>query len=823
MYPIGKNLTNIPNNPLITKSLNNENNNLYDLQKHFSYSTNLNPFESQRRIIKTNINVNSQKKPKYNNYINNNLNNNPLLATPNQPSSQRVNTNIYTNAKEKEEFDRTQKYINYLKEHLNSSYYANNEINNKNSIYLERTKSLKEEIQNNNILYEKLKNSIEEKINQNNEYNKKYEIFLNQQKNKKNDTDNINLNLEEKIKELKQKNLILNKENQSKEEIILNLNRTLEILEKSKLDKNKEKTNKIKELNEEKELILKLKANIEKITKELYTKNIKLEEKKKSMIYLLNNKNSNNNVNKNIIRDNFSEESNELLNKEIEKMETIIDNQKLLLNKIKENQKEIKDRINEEKMNIGNDGDNNYKKLILEEKLKNKELTAILIKSKNEAKELTKVHNDIKDKYELEINKLKEQIELLLKNKKFQNENENSNLDIDEALGQVLEEQKNLKMFNKEFKEKLILKKALEDKIELMQKENEKLKSILNSTKSNNIQLKGKPNNINNIEIDEKEEDNNSIENKENNIIQDNQIKINLDGNIKNKDSSIFTITDKGKLFTYNIIKKKFTTVNTNNIDGWQKFIEIFLSNYEGSLLLNTFEGLYILTGENFNDLYYYSQHNNSISEIITFNYGHKYGGLILTPEKKQLIALGGVNSKEVEMLNLEENTIEELPNLLTERVNSSYSFIEDKLLYAFLGENNNSIEYLNLNEEEKEWKNVEFTNNGIENIFGHISIPVNDNEILIVGGKNNNKMILFNVNEKYLEITDNKIPFLDTVGEYLFDKDKNYNKIMNIDNKRDENGNEINQLVCMDSKGNVHLFDNDFTYIVLLVYIYKI
>ena len=155
MYPIGKNLTNIPNNPLITKSLNNENNNLYDLQKHFSYSTNLNPFESQRRIIKTNINVNSQKKPKYNNYINNNLNNNPLLATPNQPSSQRVNTNIYTNAKEKEEFDRTQKYINYLKEHLNSSYYANNEINNKNSIYLERTKSLKEEIQNNNILYAK--------------------------------------------------------------------------------------------------------------------------------------------------------------------------------------------------------------------------------------------------------------------------------------------------------------------------------------------------------------------------------------------------------------------------------------------------------------------------------------------------------------------------------------------------------------------------------------------------------------------------------------------------------------------------------------------
>ena len=46
---------------------------------------------------------------------------------------------------------------------------------------------------------------------------------------------------------------------------------------------------------------------------------------------------------------------------------------------------------------------------------------------------------------------------------------------------------------------------------------------------------------------------------------------------------------------------------------------------------------------------------------------------------------------------------------------------------------------------------------------------------------------------------------------------------MINLEGKKDENGNEINQLICMDSKGNVHLFDNDFNYIVLLVDIHEI
>ena len=790
-------------------NIKNKNENIYNKNKQ--YINKVNPIKSQVKNIQQNINPKNRQKPNNLENIDDNINS---TFTQKSPPTNQYNNNLLNNEKErekerekeKEEYENTKKYINYLKEHLNSSYYANNEINNKNLLLIEKSKSLNEEIKNNSILYEKMKKSFDKKKIKNDEYKNKYEKFLNEQKN--NENKNNKLNLEEKIKELKLNKLLINKENQSKEEIIINLKKTLEILEKNKLYKDKEKENKIKELKEEKNNINKLKLNIEKITKELYTKNIKLEEKKKSILFIIDY-NDKNNMNNKV--------PNELLNQEIDKMKTIIENQKLLLNKIKDNQKDIKEKINEQKnlnnknnKNNINNINNNYTQLLINEKMKNKELLMNLIKSNKEAKDLTTVHNQIKDKYEEDINKIKDEIEKLLKEK-----NINNNIDYNVVFNQLLEEQKNLKMFNKEFKDKLLIKKAIENKIELMEKENAKLKNKLNNSNNNNIEISEND--------DEKNENKEKNKNKINNIIQEKQKEINLGKNKINKDSSIYTITEKGKLLIYNIPNKKFTTANTSSIDYWDIFIKIFLKNYEGSLLLNTLRGLYILTGDNFSDLYYYSQEKNIITKIIKFNYGHKYGGIMISPDQKYLIILGGCDTKEVELLNLENNEIKELPNLLTERINSSYSFIGDNLLYVFFGENNNTIDYLDLYDEKKEWKNINYTNNEIDNIFGHISIPVNENEILIVGGKNNHKMLMFNVKENILEITDNKIPFLDSIGEYLFDKDKYYNNIINLDKKEEKNMSEINQVICMDSQGNIHLFDNDFNYIVLLVNAHEI
>ena len=48
---------------------------------------------------------------------------------------------------------------------------------------------------------------------------------------------------------MKEKNMIISKENKSKEEIISNLKKTLEILEKNKMEKNKEKKDRLKILS----------------------------------------------------------------------------------------------------------------------------------------------------------------------------------------------------------------------------------------------------------------------------------------------------------------------------------------------------------------------------------------------------------------------------------------------------------------------------------------------------------------------------------------------------------------------------------------------
>ena len=65
--------------------------------------------------------------------------------------------------------------------------------------------------------------------------------------------------------------------------------------------------------------------------------------------------------------------------------------------------------------------------------------------------------------------------------------------------------------------------------------------------------------------------------------------------------------------------------------------------------------------------------------------------------------------------------------------------------------------------------------------------------------------------------IIDMKIPFIDTIDEYIFDKEKFFNQTVNEENK-DKEGKNVKQLIGMDSYGNIHLFDYNFNYVVLLI-----
>jgi hypothetical protein len=276
-----KNITNKTNSS-IQKNVNTNTN---EIQKKRNQSNNIN----QKPPLNQQININNKKRiiSKSQNqenidFQNNNKITNSLIPTP-QSSTNKINP--YEIQNEKKDFERTQKYINYLKTHLDSSYYAFNEIKNKNSILLAKSKSLNDEIKKSNIIYQKLVKSLELKTKENNDYKTKYEKILEQRK--KSNQKFEDLGLDEKIEKLKEKNLILSKENKSKEEIISNLKMTLETLEKNKKEKNKEKKERINELNEEKKSIDQLKLEFDEMGKELIDKNKELEETKKTILYLI--------------------------------------------------------------------------------------------------------------------------------------------------------------------------------------------------------------------------------------------------------------------------------------------------------------------------------------------------------------------------------------------------------------------------------------------------------------------------------------------------------------------------------------------------------
>ena len=219
--------------------------------------------------------------------INFKLDNIPSSLMPtSQLITNNLNPEIFQN--EKGEFKQTQKYINYLKTHLDSSYYAFNEIKNKNSTLLSKLKSINDEIKKSNIIYQKLLKSIELKTKENNEYKSKYEKILQERKDNKDKI--INFELDDKIEKMKGKNIILIKENESKEEIIRNLRKTLDVLENNKKEKNKEKKERLNELIKEKISIDKLKKESDEIGKELIDKNRELVETKETILNLLKQK-----------------------------------------------------------------------------------------------------------------------------------------------------------------------------------------------------------------------------------------------------------------------------------------------------------------------------------------------------------------------------------------------------------------------------------------------------------------------------------------------------------------------------------------------------
>ena len=553
------------------------------------------------------------------------------------------------------------------------------------------------------------------------------------------------------------------------------------------------------------------------------------------------------------------------LNNKIETLENELSSKTKIIKELENNKNIIEDNLSQLKTDDTNE-DCNYEELLNEINNKNNEINKKINISKKKLNKVSKENSILKTKYENKINNIKEQIIDL-----SHNINIIDNTTHQEKINKYYKQCDNLLNENHSLKDQLITTKDLKQKMENLEKLNEnylKKINILKKVNFRNISLdhsintitdnsndlsncmsndcsnddsmdysngksdtrkikkrKKKSMKIKNIKkvkksFEQPKSKNSSFDKtKRSSISKEKRKKNNLLK--KNKNSSfLFTISNKGVLISFDIENNKYSIIHSENIEGWEFFINEYLSYFEGSLCLNTCDGLLIVTGENYNDLYFYSQKNENISKIRTFEYKYKYGGIIITPENN-LIILGGCDNTHVELLNIEENQESSLSCLLTERINSSYSYIGN-ILCALFGKNNDTIEYLDMNNMDSNWNLINYTtnlgNNMKINLDGHASIPINNNEIIIIGGSKNDKILVFNFMSKFVEVTNVNIPLIESAGEYRFDKDKYFNLIEKNNIDKDDSNENVSQLVGMDSKGNIHSFDNNFSYIVFLI-----
>ena len=177
-----------------------------------------------------------------------------------------------------------------------------------------------------------------------------------------------------------------------------------------------------------------------------------------------------------------------------------------------------------------------------------------------------------------------------------------------------------------------------------------------------------------------------------------NNISYYLYGIDRNDFFHIFDISNKIWLEKIKILELNFD----GKSDSFKKDYQ-----YEGTLIYNTLEGVYILTGENTDTLYYFNSKKNAISKICQFNNCHNNGSLMYDEKNKCIYAFGGKNITSCEYYSFYDKKIYNLPDLITDRANASF-IISNNKIFGFFGFSYrkdsyaNTIEYIDYIKKDK-------------------------------------------------------------------------------------------------------------------------
>lgn len=159
-----------------------------------------------------------------------------------------------------------------------------------------------------------------------------------------------------------------------------------------------------------------------------------------------------------------------------------------------------------------------------------------------------------------------------------------------------------------------------------------------------------------------------------------------------------------------------------------------FKDNYviEGSYLISCSKGLFVLTGESYNMLYYYNKDKNTMTKQSQLMYNHMYSSLLYCKAFNKLICFSGLFNNKVEYFTYDTllsnafstrtnikskekiNSWSMLPSLKQSRYKASYAIINDDTIYCLFGLANQKsaadyIEKLNLTYEENDRQNCLF------------------------------------------------------------------------------------------------------------------
>ena len=300
----------------------------------------------------------------------------------------------------------------------------------------------------------------------------------------------------------------------------------------------------------------------------------------------------------------------------------------------------------------------------------------------------------------------------------------------------------------------------------------------------------------------------------------------------------LFGIDRNDDFHTFDLINKKFSKKKITEIED---ISDTFKKDYqyEGTILYNTFDGLFILTGKKSDTLFYYNPKYDTINKICKFNNSHNNGSLLLDKEYNRLFVFGGKETTKCEYYSFSDKNIYEVPDLTIDRANGAFIICNNRI-YGFFGfsyKNNKfcgNIEYIDIKKLDiwKEVQDINILNDKINfeiESVSTINYKENKDKILIysgIQGENEDYITdyyyLYDTKENSIDLVEkwenrilrytgsrwrnSNLTKKDPSG-FHFAKNSNFlrlPKIVNIEGYDDE------LYLLMDYKNNVHFINQD-------------